>query len=247
MKKLLTIILIASSLIGFAQNPLSFGNVNELNSSTKAATHTFGNDGATDSIWVYFKLVEQMPYVGFAKALDSVKALHRTGNTVSVDVTFSPKQNMVYNGVLFVETKNSVLETIKLNGQGTFSNTYYSSTQNKSAEALKTALKTTISAGYISLGYNTARDNMYGSIDNVGGDVECVYTGTTATFNTRAGANSANFNCEHTYPQGKFNSNEPMKSDIHHLFPTTASSNSKRGNDPFGIVSNPTWNGGGSQ
>ncbi|MGB0389953.1 MAG: endonuclease [Salibacteraceae bacterium] len=247
MKKLLTIIIIASSLVGLAQNPLSFGNVNELNSSTKAATYTFVNDGAADSIWVYFKLVEQVPFEGFMISLDSAKALFRTGNTVSVDVTFGPKQNMTYNGVLFVETKNSVLETIKLTGQGTFSNTYYSSTQNKSAEDLKTALKSTISAGYVSLGYTTARDNMYGSIDNVGGDVECVYTGTTATFNTRAGANSASFNCEHTYPQGKFSSSEPMKSDIHHLFPTTVSSNSKRGNDPFGVVSNPTWNVGGSK
>lgn len=247
MKNLLTIIIIASSLVGLAQNPLSFGNVNELNSSTKAATYTFVNDGAADSIWVYFKLVEQVPFEGFMISLDSAKALFRTGNTVSVDVIFSPKQNMMYNGVLFVETKSSVLETIKLTGQGTFSNTYYSSTQNKSAEDLKTALKSTISAGYVSLGYTTARDNMYGSIDNVGGDVECVYTGTTATFNTRAGANSASFNCEHTYPQGKFSSSEPMKSDIHHLFPTTVSSNSKRDNDPFGVVSNPTWNVGGSK
>ncbi|MGB0177819.1 MAG: endonuclease, partial [Owenweeksia sp.] len=64
---------------------------------------------------------------------------------------------------------------------------------------------------------------------------------------TRAGANTNSFNCEHTFPQGFFNQNEPMRSDIHHLFPTDITANGKRGNDPFGVVSNPSWQVGGSK
>jgi hypothetical protein len=88
---------------------------------------------------------------------------------------------------------------------------------------------------------------MYASIDNVSGDVECVYTGRKATFNTRAGANANSFNCEHTFPQGFFSQNEPMRSDIHHLFPTDIAANSQRDNDPFGVVSNASWSQGGSK
>jgi hypothetical protein len=105
-----------------------------------------------------------------------------------------------------------------------------------------------LSAGYNSLGYTTARDNMYGTIDNVGGDVTCVYTGRSATFNTRAGANNNQFNTEHTFPQGFFNQSEPMRSDIHHLYPTDVTSNSQRGNLPFGVVTGtPSWSVGGSK
>ena len=88
---------------------------------------------------------------------------------------------------------------------------------------------------------------MYATIDNNGGTVECVYTGRTATFNSRTGANNNSFNCEHTFPQGFFSQNLPMRSDIHHLFSTDVSANGTRGNKPFGVVSNPSWNVGGSK
>jgi hypothetical protein len=88
---------------------------------------------------------------------------------------------------------------------------------------------------------------MYATLDNVGGDVTCVYTGRVATFNDRPGANANNFNCEHTFPQGFFSQNLPMRSDIHHLFSTDVSANGQRGSDPFGVVTNPTWSVGGSK
>lgn len=169
-------------------------------------------------------------------------------DTQEVEVSFLPEHNVLYNMYMVVKTNGGFGHLlIALNGQGVFSNPYYSSTQNLKEEALKTALKARLAQGYNSLGYNTARDHMYGSIDNQGGTVECVYTGRTATFNSRSGANNNSFNCEHTFPQGQFNSNEPMKSDIHHLFPTDVAANSKRGNDPFGVVTNANWNVGGSK
>jgi len=87
---------------------------------------------------------------------------------------------------------------------------------------------------------------MYGFIDNQNGDITCVYTGRVATFNTRAGAVANAMNTEHTFPQSKFGSANPMQSDIHHLFPCDAIANTRRSNDPFGIVTSPVWMQGGS-
>ncbi|UTW62073.1 endonuclease [bacterium SCSIO 12741] len=164
------------------------------------------------------------------------------------DVVFGPDHNLFHSGLLLVESKRHILRAVYLDGQGTYSNNYYQSTQNLSEQALRDELARIVSNGYVSLGYTTARDRMYGQIDNHNGDIECVYTGTKATFNTRAGANSNGFNCEHTYPQGFFNKSEPERSDIHHLFPTTVTSNSRRGNDPFArVTGTPTWQQGGSK
>src|SRR5690606_29957586 len=107
---------------------------------------------------------------------------------------------------------------VHVKAQGRYSNSYYSPTENLSEEALKTALNTLLAQNYSGLSYNSARDVMYATLDNVGGDVTCVYTGRTATFNDRPGANNNNFNCEHTFPQGFFNQASPMRNDIHHLF-----------------------------
>lgn len=47
-------------------------------------------------------------------------------------------------------------------------------------------------------------------------------------------------NCEHTWPQSRFNSSMSkgaQKSDLHHLFPTDSKANGVRGNYPFAEVS----------
>ena len=83
------------------------------------------------------------------------------------------------------------------------------------------------------LGYSGARDQMYGSIDNVNGQIIGVYTGFTITANNRTDAFNKGINTEHTWPQGLFDSDEPMRGDIHHLFPTRIEANSARSNYPF--------------
>lgn len=83
------------------------------------------------------------------------------------------------------------------------------------------------------LGYNGARDQMYGSIDNVNGQIIGVYTGYTITSNNRTDAFNKGINTEHVWPQGLFDSDEPMRGDIHHLFPTRVEANSARSNYPF--------------
>ncbi len=104
---------------------------------------------------------------------------------------------------------------------------------NLSGAELRQWLKTNWYSGKFSnQGYDGARSAMYSNIDKRSdGRVYCVYTG----FNQ----NSANttflnpINAEHTIPQSWFSENEPMKSDIFHLYPTHGNVNSARSNKPF--------------
>ena len=169
--------------------------------------------------------------------------------TSSVTIYFHPSHNIAHSLPIVFETDSFYgCLVFEGSGQGAYSNSYYNSSENLSSTALFNALKARVSSPYNSLSYDGARDEMYGDIDNNGGQVTCVYTGRVATFNSRAGANSNSFNTEHTWPQSLFNSASPMKSDIHHLFPTDVTSNSQRGNLPFGIVTGtPSWQQGGSK
>jgi|AntRauTorcE11897_2_1112592.scaffolds.fasta_scaffold00072_39 endonuclease I len=84
--------------------------------------------------------------------------------------------------------------------------------------------------------YSSARDAMYGSIDNQSGQIIGVYTGFTITSSDRSDAFSKGINTEHVWPQGYFNSNSPMVGDIHHLYPTKIEANSARSNYPFAEI-----------
>jgi endonuclease I len=112
------------------------------------------------------------------------------------------------------------------------------------------ALKAAIRANRIhnSLGYNRARDVMYGIIDNKNNQVECVYTGAIVQHPQGSTGTPSNFNAEHTWPQSQGAETEPARSDLHHLFPTTATANNRRSNLRFcNVVSGVTWEGGGSR
>lgn len=88
------------------------------------------------------------------------------------------------------------------------------------------------------LGYTTARMYMYNYIDNENNSIECVYGGYDKAWNYGgSGTNPSPINCEHTIPQSFFGSSEPMRSDIHHLFPTYQNWNSRRSNYPFAEIS----------
>ncbi len=91
------------------------------------------------------------------------------------------------------------------------------------------------------LGYNNARDVMYSEIDlKPGNQLTGVYSGYTITLDLSqdpsTNAYDQGINCEHTWPQSLGAGSEPMKSDMHHLFPTKSNVNSSRGNDPFADI-----------
>ena len=135
-----------------------------------------------------------------------------------------------------------------LEGSGKFGDFYDATTFDKYDNELKSALNNLV-VGNISLGYNTARDRMFDTIDKQPGDtIECVYTGIKIKAANRTVAQSLGFDTEHTWPQGTFSQNEPMRSDIYHLYPTNSNANNTRGSFPFGkAVSNITWQQGGSK
>jgi hypothetical protein len=146
--------------------------------------------------------------------------------------------------------------SVDLIGQGKYSLPYYNLTENVSEQNLKNILNVITGNGYVSLGYNVARDSMFMVFDNkkINGQgaaqntIECVYTGREAVgYIDRTDCQQTFFfNTEHTFPQSFFSSTEPMKSDLHHLFPTDDQANNQRGDNPFGIVTSPSWSVGGS-
>ncbi|MEW5798467.1 MAG: endonuclease [Bacteroidota bacterium] len=174
-----------------------------------------------------------------------------SGDSAMTWIYFSSPHNLTYYDFAFVETNlTSGTVVVPLSGTKKYPETLYKSTQGLSGESLKTVLKTIAQQGHTTLGYTTARDRMYGNIDSNNGidSVECIYTGRKAKFNTRAGATTNNFNAEHTWPQSKFGSVDPMQSDIHHLFSSDEVANSTRSNYAFGkVVSNVSWSVGGSK
>jgi endonuclease I/type IX secretion system substrate protein len=180
------------------------------------------------------------------------------GSSNTIWIKFSPMHNIFHNSEMIIE--NNGLRgyvNVDLTGQGKYSNTYYNLTENLSEEALKSSLHSITSTNYNSLTYNPARDSMFMVIDNqaVNGQgasqntIEGVYTGVLAVgYIDRSDCQTNfSFNTEHTFPQSIFSSNEPMRSDLHHLFPTDDASNNERADNPFGVVTNPTWTQGGSK
>ncbi|MEO0473424.1 MAG: endonuclease, partial [Bacteroidota bacterium] len=176
--------------------------------------------------------------------------------TLDIWVYFRPIHNVLHNSELILSAERGGSLRVDLRGSGKYSNPYYQRTDRLDEQELKDSLKVILAENYIQLSYNQARDNMFMDIDNkrVNGQgaavntLEGVYTGAPATnYANRSAAQSQGFNTEHTFPQSTFSSNLPMRSDIHHLFPTDQNANSTRANLPFGVVSNAGWSVGGSK
>ncbi len=235
------------------QSQLVFGETNELQLDSLAITLL---NGAPETVRIKeVRFYQTYGQPAFYTSLDTITLT--PGDSVEAWVYFKPRHNIYHNSELLLLTEGPGGDlAIDLQGQGRYSQTYYASTQNLSENALKSALKTRLAQGYQSLGYTNARNEMFLDIDNQrtngqGAPVNtlaCVYTGTQVTgYATRTEAQNQGFNTEHTFPQGLFNRDEPMRSDLYHLYPTTISSNSARANFPFGTVTNPSWQVGGSK
>ena len=106
---------------------------------------------------------------------------------------------------------------------------------NLQLEPLRTWIKQNWYDGlFTNLGYNSAREQMYGFVDASGGQIECIYTG------FQQGSGYVTYpnpiNAEHVVPQSFYGSASPMKSDIWSIRPCHGSANSARSNDPYGEV-----------
>lgn len=174
-------------------------------------------------------------------------------------VVFNPIHNMVHNSEMVVKTSgNRGAVALDLIGECVYPGSYYATTYNLLDEDLESALHTLLAQNYQDYGYSGARDRIFMEIDNqkVNGQgasqntLTRIYIGTDAVgYTSRSNAQQEyNLNTEHTFPQGYFNSNFPMKSDMHHLFVSDINANSVRGNLRFGnVVSGIDWGEGGSK
>ena len=207
------------------------------------------------ALWIVNSTVTQIeiPDINIYSDVFSIKdtsCILKAKDSVKTWIYFSSIHNLSYNDFVFIETNlSSGSVIVPLSGTKKYSEPLYATTQGKSGEPLKTVLTAIASKGQVALGYTIARDKMYGNMDSNNGldSVECIYTGRKAKFATRADATANNFNCEHTWPQSKFSSLDPMVSDLNHLFSTDEAANGKRSNYPFGVVVTSTWNVGGSK
>lgn len=225
--------------ISLSTNSLDFGWVNLPNSETK--TVQLSNTSNQE-----VKVVQMLVADSNFRVTESNIVIPANDSKV-ITIEFKPAHNLNFTSSVVMVLDNGNEYAITIEGKASLDDPYYANTQNKSNESLKQALTSIVSSGYVNLGYTGARDKMYADIDNVNGKVTCVYTGRQASFTTRSGANSNSFNCEHTWPQSLFNKNEPERADIHHLFPTDVTSNSRRSSYPFGVVSSASWSQGGSK
>ncbi|HQF41809.1 MAG TPA: endonuclease [Ignavibacteriaceae bacterium] len=179
-------------------------------------------------------------------------------DSIIVWIKYHPNQNVIDADVVIIRSSDSTIgAAINITGSAKYDDIYDVTTFNKYDVELKSALNALV-INHISLGYNLARDKMFMEIDNqkVNGQgasqntLECVYTGRKAVgYTSRTDAqNNYNFNTEHTWPQSNFGENEPMKSDLYHLFPTDNPANAIRSNYPFGkVIANVTWDSAGSK
>jgi len=88
------------------------------------------------------------------------------------------------------------------------------------------------------MGYDDARDILYSQIDlQPGNQLEGIYSGYTIVIDPSNDPSVEAFqlgiNCEHTWPQSYGASEEPQRSDMHHLYPSKSNVNSARSNSPF--------------
>ncbi|XQF92919.1 endonuclease [Pseudoalteromonas espejiana] len=133
---------------------------------------------------------------------------------------------------------------------------YYVTTQGLSGYALKTELYNIIK-NHSSQGYSaiwnfydsSARDNYYENDNSIldmysekpNGSDSYTYTAVSdqcGTYNSEADC----YNREHSFPKSWFGgTNEPMSSDVHHIYATDGYVNSKRSNYPFGEVASASF------
>ena len=89
------------------------------------------------------------------------------------------------------------------------------------------------------LGYGPARDALYAYEQRTDGFIRDQYTGYTVQLppgDPSQAAMQVGINAEHTWPQSLGARAEPLRSDMHHLFPVREQVNSSRAALPFGDI-----------
>ena len=114
---------------------------------------------------------------------------------------------------------------------------YYKKADGKKGEALKTAMcgiiynRTEKSYDYLWTAFKTTDVRSDGKIWDMYSNITNYTPVTSGSSYSKEGDC---YNREHSWPQSWFNSNTPMYTDLHHIYPTDGFVNGKRSNYPFG-------------
>lgn len=212
----------------------------------------------TDSIFIYVKNpTTQVLFINSVRTL--TPQFYTNINTLNINpfdsvliwIYFRSNQNITYNDFIIFESEILNYSIVNyLTATSVYPDTLYRFTQGLTDEPLKNALKNFCSTN-TNNNYTSSRLAMFSTIDDydMNDTIECVYTGRKVYTTGIPSVNPPqSMNTEHTFPQGFFNQSEPMRSDIHHLFPSDEEANSRRANLDFGyVLSNITWQNGGSK
>lgn len=234
---LLSVGAVFGQILTLSQNEVNFGQVN-------IDTESFVDIDVTNTSdqLVTINVVENSDVI----ELDTVTFELSPQGVTTVHLTVIPETNIVYDHTIFFNVDEEEYSLpLKVNVGGRIPDSRYNSTYNKWDSELKSALESIIDNHY-SISYEDARIELFGYIANVSGQVRCVYTNEWYSCSPGNTPNWNVINTEHTWPQS-MGAEGTAKSDLHHLFPTNSQANSIRGNYPFGIVTNASWQEGGSK
>lgn len=190
--------------------------------------------------------IRQWVWGGFAVTTPVLQRL-RPGESVPIEITAFFVHNLTCQGLLLIRLQCEEAEwtyPCLLQAAPFDPDTAYALTDGLWGEALRQRLRELVQQQRV-LPYDSARHAIFFEVDNVGGVVECVYTGRTIRVPPMPAPTL--FNVEHTWPRSRGSDTLPPLSDLHHLFPTLAEANEQRGNLPFGLVRTVFWQLGGSR
>lgn len=169
---------------------------------------------------------------------------------IEIPIRFFSDNNINHFAYLVIRLKSNNYEysaVADLSANAVHNNSIYTPTNNLKGTALLTWLQNFVKPHTV-YSYKEARTFMWGGIDNVDGEVECIYTGRKVKTNDIPDVTLTKFNTEHTWPQTYGADSEPPKSDLYHMRPSYEIANSKRASLPFGFVSGyPQYEDGGSK
>lgn len=128
---------------------------------------------------------------------------------------------------------------------------YYSSAEGLSGQPLKVALHNIID-NHTALAYNGLWGAFSSTDAKPGNKVWDMYSdipGGTPPYTYTLGSDQCGgysaegdcYNREHSFPQSWFNSGNPMRTDLFHIYPTDGWVNQKRGNFAYGKVGSADW------
>ena len=125
---------------------------------------------------------------------------------------------------------------------------YYDTANTASSAQLRSSLNDIVTAGFSQVGYSNTNAALFVTDQdpNNSNNVLMIYGRDSRPKSAASGSSDGNaatggWNREHSFPQSFFNEREPMRSDLHALFPCDVDINSRRSNYPYDMVPTATY------